>query len=121
MNLFFEKKIVILPRIIKNSGIFKILCARSVLMYTSVINDEIIDMSPKAKIIVFNKELFENIETDLGIKRRMIKTNILSEKEILDKNNNVIKIFNRELIEKTWHPNRFKEWCLSIDELKELN
>jgi hypothetical protein len=101
MNLFAEKNIVILPRIIKRFGIFKTLCARSFLMYTSVINDKIIEMSPKAKIIILNKELFENIETDLGIKKRVIQTNILSEKEIYDKNNEAIKIFNGELLEKT--------------------
>ncbi len=29
-------------------------------------------------------------------------------------------IIRKELIEKTWHPKRFKDWCLDIDELKEL-
>ncbi len=33
------------------------------------------------------------------------------------KNNLIYK----ELIEKTWHPNRVKEWCLSTDELEEFN
>ena len=26
--------------------------------------------------------------------------------------------YNLELIEKTWHPIRFKDWCLSLEELK---
>jgi hypothetical protein len=29
-------------------------------------------------------------------------------------------IINEELMIKTWHPSRFKEWCLSIDEIDEL-
>ncbi len=33
---------------------------------------------------------------------------------------NRMNIIRKELIEKTWHPNRFKEWCLDIDEVKEL-
>jgi hypothetical protein len=30
-----------------------------------------------------------------------------------------LKIFEEELIKKTWHPNRFFDWCLSIDEKNE--
>ncbi len=29
-------------------------------------------------------------------------------------------IIRQELIEKTWHPNRVVNWCLSIDEVNEL-
>ncbi len=29
-------------------------------------------------------------------------------------------IINEELMMKTWHPNRFRKWCLDIDEVKEL-
>ncbi len=31
-----------------------------------------------------------------------------------------MNIIRKELMEKMWHPNRFREWCLDIDELKEL-
>jgi hypothetical protein len=31
-----------------------------------------------------------------------------------------MNIIRKELMEKTWHPNRFKEWCLSFNELNEL-
>lgn len=31
-----------------------------------------------------------------------------------------INIIRKELMEKTWHPSRFREWCLSVDELNEL-
>lgn len=31
------------------------------------------------------------------------------------------KIFEKELIEKTWNPNRFFDWCLSIDEKNDYN
>ncbi len=121
LNHFNEKKIIILPRIMKNSGIFKILCSQNTLVYTSVIKNQIIDITFRAKIIILNKISFEKIETVLGVKKRAIQTSILSEKEIYDKNNEAIKIFNGELIAKTWHPNRFQQWCLSIDEQKDLN
>ncbi len=121
LNLFNEKKIVILPRIInkKNNGIFKSLLS-SFLMYTSVINNEMVQMVPHAKIIVLNKIKLENLVLEQGIKKRVIKTNILSEKEIMDKNEKQIESYRDDLIEKTWHPNRFREWCLSIDELNDL-
>ncbi len=32
-----------------------------------------------------------------------------------------MNIIRKELIAKTWHPSRFQKWCLSIDELKDLN
>ncbi len=32
-----------------------------------------------------------------------------------------MNIIRKELIAKTWHHNRFQKWCLSIDELKDLN
>ncbi len=35
---------------------------------------------------------------------------------IINDRKNVFK----ELIEKAWHPNRFRKWCLDIDEVKEL-
>jgi hypothetical protein len=120
INYFKEKKIIIFPRIMKNSGIFKILCSQNTLVYTSVIKNQIIDITFRAKIIILNKISFEKIETVLGVKKRAIQTSILSEKEIYDKNNEAIKIFNGELLEKTWHPNRFQDWCLSIDELNDL-
>ncbi len=31
-----------------------------------------------------------------------------------------MNIIRKELMEKTWHPDRFKKWCLDIDEVKEL-
>ncbi len=33
---------------------------------------------------------------------------------------NRINIIRKELLEKTWHPNRFIKWCLDIDELKDF-
>ncbi len=30
-------------------------------------------------------------------------------------------IIRKELIQKTWHPNRVQQWCLSIDELNDLS
>lgn len=122
LNLFNEKKIVILPRIInkKNNGIFKMILSRSLMMYTSVINNEMVQMVPHAKIIVLNKIKLENLVLEQGIKKRMIKTNILSEIEIMDKNEKQIGPYKNDLIEKTWHPDRLIEWCLSIDELNDL-
>ncbi len=32
-----------------------------------------------------------------------------------------INIIRQELMAKAWHPNRFMKWCLSIDELQDLN
>jgi hypothetical protein len=32
-----------------------------------------------------------------------------------------LSIINKELIEKTWHPSRFFNWCLDIDEQQEIN
>ncbi len=32
-----------------------------------------------------------------------------------------MNLIRKELIEKTWHPNRIQLWCLSIDELNDLN
>ncbi len=32
-----------------------------------------------------------------------------------------MNIIRKELMEKTWHPNRLIKWCLDIDELKDLN
>ncbi len=32
-----------------------------------------------------------------------------------------MNIFKKELIEKTWHPRRIMNWCLTIDEQKDLN
>ncbi len=37
--------------------------------------------------------------------------------DFFDRRMNIIR---QELMEKTWHPDRFRDWCLSIDELKEL-
>lgn len=30
-------------------------------------------------------------------------------------------IFHKELMEKAWHPNRVMDWCLSMDELENIN
>jgi hypothetical protein len=38
------------------------------------------------------------------------RTNIFKKKKLL-------KIYEKELIEKTWHPSRFLNWCLDIDKL----
>ncbi len=32
-----------------------------------------------------------------------------------------MNIIRKELLEKTWHPNRVQDWCLYIDEQKDLN
>jgi hypothetical protein len=38
----------------------------------------------------------------------------------LDFIQNKMNLVKKDLIQKTWHPNRFQEWCLSLDELNEL-
>ncbi len=38
----------------------------------------------------------------------------------LDFIQNKMNLLKKDLIQKTWHPNRFQEWCLSLDELNEL-
>jgi ankyrin repeat protein len=42
-------------------------------------------------------------------------------KKIIKYLNTIPKIYFQQLIEKTWHPNRFMKWCLSIDEIKEFD
>ncbi len=34
---------------------------------------------------------------------------------------NRMNIIRKELMEKTWHPNRFRDWCLDIEEIRDLN
>jgi len=38
----------------------------------------------------------------------------------LEHSENMVDIYE-ELLIKAWHPNRFQHWCLSIDELKDIN
>lgn len=40
----------------------------------------------------------------------------VSWKRLMDKKKEMTNIIEHELIEKTWHPSRFVDWCLSVDE-----
>ncbi len=49
---------------------------------------------------------------------KFLKINFINYKELKIK---LFKTYEKELMEKTWHPSRFQNWCLSIDELNDLN
>lgn len=108
LQLFSQKKIIILPRMIRHSGMFKMLCSRSKFTYMSTNDDSVKTLPLISKIIVLT---YDNIQVLPGINRRMIQNTILSEKEILKKYSKK-KDFQLELMEKAWHPERFEKWCL---------
>ncbi len=49
---------------------------------------------------------------------KLVKINFYNFKKIKNK---LFKIYEKELMEKAWHPTRFQKWCLSIDEVDDLD
>lgn len=95
INIFFTKKIVIIPQILKTT-LFKFILAKEFFAFNSLINNEMIRGNFKSNIVVINKLTDENMNNlDLGIQRRMLRTNIDYR---INENTNIFKL---ELIEKT--------------------
>ncbi len=65
-------------------------------------------------LVINNNEIYINFNADSFILFYLYEIDI--NKAIKERNEKIYK----ELIEKTWHPARVQNWCLSIDELKEL-
>ncbi len=107
IKLFRQKQCIILPRIIRHSGLFKTLLSRSPIIAT-FFEDANNILTLKSKIIVLTNEI---IPIQPGIERRMIKNTLLSEKEVMQKYSKDID-FQHELIKVTWHPDRFEKWCI---------
>ncbi len=94
-------------------------------------NEFILEYNPNEK---FKKLDFELKDSKINVQKKLNKTELNEDtKDMIFYNkftlmrvnyiqkrikeySNLKKIFNKELIEKTWHPKRFYDWCLSIDE-----
>ncbi len=64
-----------------------------------------------------NKKFCKNFDEEKNNKK-ILKIDFLNKTEMKILSFNIYK---RELLEKTWHPSRFQKWCLTVDELKELD
>lgn len=82
-------------------------------------NDENIIENINILICLFKYHVIFNTKKIINKKNKKAYDSL--NKNIIKYLNTVPKIYFQELIEKTWHPNRFMKWCLSIDELEELN
>ncbi len=80
------------------------------------IND-LLDLIEKIKIEIWNNNLIEDIYCDKEEYIKNINFNDFIPNLIHEKHN----IIYKELIEKTWRPSRLRDWCMDVDELKELS
>ncbi len=111
IDIFCNNKFVILGKIPKNQILLRSLCSRRNLNY----GDKII----KSKIIIINNMTL----IPSGLEKQIMGLNLywkdfIYDYEIIEKQ---IELYRNDLIAKTWHPDRFREWCLSFDELNDLN
>ncbi len=67
------------------------------------------------EIVLNDNNIYIKFNTNSFIREYLYGGNILN--AIKERNN----ILYEELMKKTWHPQRVKEWCLSIDELKDID
>ncbi len=110
MLLFCEKKIIMLTKIIKDISTMHYISGNNLVGFR--IDGELDPKIMKAKVIVMNKDDIK-LEYVESIKRDV---NLLTNGEIYIKNSK-IEVYEKELIEKTWHPKRYRNWCLALDDI----
>lgn len=69
-------------------------------------------------ISLFKYKILKNLKKVISLKNKDA-VHVLN-KYIINHLNNIPKTYLKELIEKTWHPHRFMSWCLSINDMKDL-
>ncbi len=110
MLLFCEKKIIIFTNIVRDIGIMHYISGNNLVGFR--IDGELDPRIMRAKIIVMNRE---DIKLD-HVESIKIDINLMKTSEIYMKNSKTYK-YEKEMIEKTWHPKRYRKWCLAVDDI----
>ncbi len=115
--LFYTEELIFLPRMMTDHAALKRYCSSDSYIFTRQQDGELIRLHRKSRIIILNKTNVDQLNLPRSIHTRMISTSANSKNEFYDSIDSRMNIIKQELMEKTWHPHRLREWCLSIQDL----
>ncbi len=115
--LFYTEELIFLPRMMTDHAALKRYISSDSYIFTRQQDGELIRLHRKSRIIILNKQNTDQLNLPRNMHTRMVSTSINSKNEFYEYINSRMNIIKHELMEKTWHPHRLREWCLSIQDL----